>query len=52
MRALMFLLLALMIEGIVFYGVLSSTTWIIITGFVASVVFAVEFINHLEDTLP
>lgn len=52
MRALMFLLLALMIEGMVFYGVLSSTTWIIMAGFVASVVFAVEFIHELEETVP
>lgn len=51
MRALMFLLLGLIGGGMMFFGVLSSTTWIIMAGFVIAVVFFVEFVHQLEDTL-
>ncbi|MCA9326679.1 hypothetical protein KC976_03705 [Candidatus Saccharibacteria bacterium] len=50
MRALMFLLLGLIGGGMMFFGVLSSTTWIM-AGFVIAVVFFVEFVHELTDTL-
>ena len=51
MRALMFLLLGLMGAAMMFFGVLWSTTLIIMACFVVTVVFFVEFVHEVEDTL-